>query len=54
MFDLNRLKWNVRSLVSYAENLMIELLKKYGITAYAKADAPGVYVDERKIGSPGF
>jgi lipoyl(octanoyl) transferase len=54
MFDLNRLKWNVRSLVSYAENLMIELLKKYGITAYAKADAPGVYVDERKIGSLGF
>ncbi len=54
MFDLNRLKWNVRSLVSYAENLMIELLKKYGITAYAKEDAPGVYVDERKIGSLGF
>jgi lipoyl(octanoyl) transferase len=29
MFDLNRLGWNVRTLVSYAENLMIELLKKY-------------------------
>ncbi|MFH7765214.1 lipoyl(octanoyl) transferase LipB [Acinetobacter sp. BSP-28] len=54
MFDLNRLGWNVRTLVSYAENLMIELLKKYGIEAYAKADAPGVYVDERKIGSLGF
>ncbi len=44
MFDLNRLGWNVRTLVSYAENLMIELLKKYGIDAYAKPDAPGVYV----------
>ncbi|MGE8560053.1 MAG: lipoyl(octanoyl) transferase LipB [Acinetobacter sp.] len=54
MFDLNRLGWNVRTLVSYAENLMIELLKKYGIEAYAKPDAPGVYVDERKIGSLGF
>ncbi len=54
MFDLNRLKWNVRSLVSYAENLMIDLLKKYNISAYAKPDAPGVYVDERKIGSLGF
>nr|WP_315279982.1 lipoyl(octanoyl) transferase LipB [uncultured Acinetobacter sp.] len=54
MFDLNRLGWNVRTLVSYAENLMIELLKKYGIQAYAKADAPGVYVNERKIGSLGF
>ncbi len=54
MFDLNRLKWNVRALVSYAENLMIELLKKYGIEAYAKPDAPGVYVNDRKIGSLGF
>ena len=54
MFDLNRLKWNVRSLVTYAENLMIDLLKKYNIEAYAKPDAPGVYVNERKIGSLGF
>ena len=54
MFDLNRLDWNVRTLVSYAENLMIELLKNHGIEAYAKPDAPGVYVNERKIGSLGF
>ena len=54
MFDLNRLKWNVRTLVSYAEQLMIDLLNKYGIEAYAKPDAPGVYVNERKIGSLGF
>lgn len=54
MFDLNRLKWNVRTLVTFAENLMIHLLKKYDIEAYAKPDAPGVYVNERKIGSLGF
>ncbi len=54
MFDLNRLKWNVRTLVSYAESVMIDLLKKYHIEAYAKPDAPGVYVDGRKIGSLGF
>ena len=54
MFDLNRLKWNVRTLVSFAEQLMIDLLNKYAIKAYAKPDAPGVYVDERKIGSLGF
>ncbi|MBJ9985642.1 lipoyl(octanoyl) transferase LipB [Acinetobacter sp. S40] len=54
MFDLNRLKWNVRALVSFAEQLMIDLLNKYGIKAYAKPDAPGVYVEERKIGSLGF
>ena len=33
---------------------MIDLLKKYDIEAYAKPDAPGVYVNERKIGSLGF
>lgn len=54
LFDLNRLKWNVRTLVSYAENLMISLLNKYQIEAYAKPDAPGVYVAGRKIGSLGF
>jgi len=54
LFDLNRLKWHVRTLVSFAETLMIDLLKKYGIEAYAKADAPGVYVNEHKIGSLGF
>ena len=54
LFDLNRLKWNVRTLVSFAEQLMVDLLKKYHIEAYAKPDAPGVYVDGRKIGSLGF
>lgn len=54
MFDLNRLKWNVRTLVSFAEQFMIDVLKKYNIEAYAKPDAPGVYVDGRKIGSLGF
>ncbi len=27
MFDLNRLKWNVRTLVSFAEQFMIDVLK---------------------------
>src|SRR5690606_41688285 len=54
MFDLNRLGWNVRTLVSHAENLMIDLLKKYGIDAHAKPDAPGGYVAERKLGSLGL
>ena len=31
MFDLNRLKWNVRTLVSFAEQFMIDVLKKYNI-----------------------
>lgn len=54
MFDLNRLKWNVRELVTFAENMMVWILKHYNIEAYTKKDAPGVYVNERKIGSLGF
>lgn len=54
LFDLNRLKWHVRDLVTFAENLMVGVLKSYQIDAYPKKDAPGVYVNERKIGSLGF
>lgn len=54
LLDLNRLHWHVRTLVDFAENLMINLLKKYQISAYAKPDAPGVYVNDKKIGSLGF
>ncbi len=54
MFDLNRLKWNVRDLVNFTEQLIIDLLKHYGLSAYAKKDAPGVYINEQKIASLGF
>lgn len=54
LFDLNRLKWHVRDLVNFAENMMLWLLQQYQIDAYTKPDAPGVYVDGRKIGSLGF
>ncbi|MBC7750566.1 MAG: lipoyl(octanoyl) transferase LipB [Candidatus Saccharibacteria bacterium] len=54
LYDLNRLKWNVRQLVTHTENALIELLSLYEIEAYAKKDAPGVYVNDAKIGSLGF
>ena len=54
MFDLNRLKWNVRDLVNFTEQLLIDLLKHYDLSAYAKKDAPGVYINEQKIASLGF
>ncbi|MCJ8145865.1 lipoyl(octanoyl) transferase LipB [Acinetobacter sp. A3.8] len=54
LFDLNRLKWHVRDLVNFAEEMMLWILQQYGIEAYTKKDAPGVYVAERKIGSLGF
>jgi lipoyl(octanoyl) transferase len=54
LYDLNRLHWNVRQLVTNTENALIELLHLYNIEAYAKKDAPGVYVNDAKIGSLGF
>ncbi len=54
LFDLRRLGWNVRELVSHTEDAMIATLARYNITAHARRDAPGVYVEGRKIGSLGF
>lgn len=54
LYDLNRLKWNVRQLVTHTENALIDFLNQYDIDAYAKKDAPGVYVNDAKIGSLGF
>jgi lipoyl(octanoyl) transferase len=52
--DLRRLALGPRQAVSLLERAMIETLRQYGITALARADAPGVYVDGRKIGSIGL
>jgi lipoyl(octanoyl) transferase len=54
LYDLTRLNWNVRQLVSNTENGLIALLNLYDIDAYAKKEAPGVYVNNAKIGSLGF
>ncbi|MGV6988646.1 lipoyl(octanoyl) transferase LipB [Testudinibacter sp. P80/BLE/0925] len=60
LLDIKRKKaqdngdFNVRHLVSALENCVVATLADYGVQAYPKADAPGVYVDERKICSLGL
>ena len=54
LFDLNRLGIGIRSLVSGLENAVINTLLQYGIKAEARRDAPGVYVDGKKIASLGL
>ncbi|WP_370694272.1 lipoyl(octanoyl) transferase LipB [Psychrobium sp. 1_MG-2023] len=54
LLDIRRLKMGVRDLVTEIEQSLVELLKGYDIDAYAKADAPGVYVDEKKVASLGL
>jgi lipoyl(octanoyl) transferase len=54
MLDVRRLGFGVRDLVSRIEGSLIALLASYGVTAVAKAEAPGVYVDGAKIASLGL
>jgi lipoyl(octanoyl) transferase len=44
LINIRRRQLGVRDMVSLLENLVIQWLCDYQITAYAKADAPGVYV----------
>lgn len=54
LINLKRHKLNVRALVSALEQCIVDMLKDFDIKAYPKADAPGVYVDEKKICSIGL
>lgn len=54
MINLRRKKMGVRQLVTLIENSIVCALADYNIVAYAKPDAPGVYVDNKKIASLGL
>ncbi len=54
LFDLKRLNIGVREMVSHMENSVIKMLYEIGIEANARIDAPGVYVEQRKIASLGL
>lgn len=54
LLDLNRLKLGIRALVTRLENSVINLLSEYDIKAESKKEAPGVYVDGRKIAALGL
>ena len=54
LINLRRKKLGVRDLVTHIENLVINTLKAYNIDSAARTDAPGVYVDGKKICSLGL
>ena len=54
LLDLRRLGIGVRDLVCGMEKAMLHTLGVFGVEAYARPDAPGVYVDGNKIGSLGL
>lgn len=59
LLDIRRLGLGIRSLVTHVEQAMIDALADYGIAAFARREAPGVYVeraggDVAKIGALGL
>lgn len=54
LIDIRRARLGVRDLVTALEQSVVDLLANYGITAVARRDAPGVYVDGKKIASVGL
>lgn len=54
LIDIKRLKLGIRPLVTLLEQAMITTLAKFDIKAVAKPEAPGVYVNDKKIGSIGI
>ncbi len=54
LLNLKRHKLSVRDLVTALEQCIVTMLNDYQIKAYPKADAPGVYVDNKKICSVGL
>ncbi len=54
LINLRRKKLGVRELVNHIEQLVINTLHAYGIDSAARPDAPGVYVNSKKICSLGL
>ena len=54
LIDLRRARLGIRGLVTALEQSIVDLADERGIVAVARKDAPGVYVDGRKIASVGL
>lgn len=54
MLDLRRLGIGIRRLVEVLEQSVIDWLAAHGVTAQARRDAPGVYVEGAKIAALGL
>ena len=54
LIDLKRAGLGVRDLVTALEQTVVDLVADFGTEAASRKDAPGVYVEERKIASVGL
>ncbi len=54
LIDIKRRKLTVRSFVELLESVIIDTVAQYGVEAYGRRDAPGVYVGEAKLAAVGL
>jgi lipoyl(octanoyl) transferase len=54
LLDLGRARLGVRTLVEGIERAIVATVAEWGIEAYGRRDAPGVYVGPRKLASVGL
>jgi lipoyl(octanoyl) transferase len=54
LLDIRRMQLGVRDLVVTLETAVVDYAARYGIVAVGRRDAPGVYVEERKLASLGL
>jgi lipoyl(octanoyl) transferase len=54
LIDIRRANIGVRQLVTALEQSVVDLAAEHEVNAAARADAPGVYVDGRKLASVGL
>jgi len=54
LVDIRRLGLGVRDLIMQLEQSVIDLVAPYGVQAVGRRDAPGVYVEGRKLASVGM
>ena len=54
LLNLRRLGWGPKRLICELEEVMINLLSKYGVIAKRRIGAPGIYVQGKKIASIGL
>ncbi len=54
LIDIRRANVGVRKLVTALEQSVVDLAAEFDVTAAARADAPGVYVDGDKLASVGL
>jgi len=54
LLDLKRAGFHIRGLVTALERSVVDLAREFGLEAAGRRDAPGVYVDGRKLASIGL